>query len=75
MKKAEIIPVIAGAAGMIKKTITENLNITTNELQVEAVRQRFSEDFKKSPWNEAMTTKFHIWFMNHDSLPKRKWTF
>ena len=43
MKKAEILPVIVGATGMIKKTLTEHLNITprnitTNELQVEAVR-------------------------------------
>ena len=43
MKKAEIVPVIVGASGMIKKTLTECSkiimgNITTNELQVEAVK-------------------------------------
>ena len=48
---------------MIKKTLNEYLkiipgNITTNELQVEAVK-KFSEDSEKSPWNEAMGTKFH----------------
>ena len=42
LKKAEIVPVIIGATGMIKKTLTEYLkiilgNIITNELQVEAV--------------------------------------
>ena len=42
MKKAEIIPVIVGATGMRKKTLNEYLkiipgNITTKELQVEAV--------------------------------------
>ena len=41
-KKAEIVPVIVGATGMIEKTLTEYLktipgNITTNKLQVEAV--------------------------------------
>ena len=43
LKKAEILPVIVGATGMIKKMLTWYLkiipgNITTNELQVEAVR-------------------------------------
>ena len=43
MKKAEIVPVMVGATGMIKKTLTEYLkiipgNITPNELQVEALR-------------------------------------
>ena len=43
MKKAEIIPVVVGDTGMIKKTLTESLkiilgNIAPNELQVEAVR-------------------------------------
>jgi len=43
LKKAEMIPVIDGATGMIKKTLPEYLeiipgNITTHELQVEAVR-------------------------------------
>ena len=43
LKKAEIVPVIVGATGMMKKTFTEYLkiipgNITTNDLQVEAVR-------------------------------------
>uniref|UniRef100_A0A8C4QGM7 C2H2-type domain-containing protein n=1 Tax=Eptatretus burgeri TaxID=7764 RepID=A0A8C4QGM7_EPTBU len=43
LKKAEILPVIVGASGMINKTLTEYLkiipgNITTNGLQVEAVR-------------------------------------
>ena len=38
LKKAEIVPVIVGALGMMKKTIHEYLkiipgNITTNELQ------------------------------------------
>ena len=43
MKKAEIVPVIVGATGMRKKTLTEYLkiipgNTNTNELQVEALR-------------------------------------
>ena len=43
LKKAEIVPGIAGAVGLIKKTLTECLkiipgNITPNELQVEALR-------------------------------------
>ena len=43
LKKAEIVPVIAGATGIIKETLTEYLkiipgNITTNELQLEALR-------------------------------------
>ena len=43
LKRAEIIPVIVGATGMITKTLTKYLkiiprNIGTNELQVEAVR-------------------------------------
>ena len=43
LKKVEIVPVIVGATGMRKKTLTEYLkiipgNITTNKLQVEAVR-------------------------------------
>ena len=43
LKKVEIIPVVVGDTGMIKKTLTESLkiipgNITTNEVQVEAVR-------------------------------------
>ena len=52
LKKAEIIPVIVGATGMMKKTLTEDLkiifgNITPNEQQVEAIRD-FSEDSEKS---------------------------
>ena len=43
MKKAEIVAVIVGATGMMTKTLTEHLKIipgiiTTNELQVEAIR-------------------------------------
>ena len=63
LKKAEIVPVIVGAKRMIKKTLTEYLktilgNITTNELQSGGC-QKFSEDIKKSPWNEAMRMKLH----------------
>ena len=43
LKKLEIVPVIVGAAGMMKETLPEYLkiipgNITINELQVEAVK-------------------------------------
>ena len=43
LKKAEIVSVIVGAPGMIKKTLPECLkiipgNITPNKVQVEAVR-------------------------------------
>ena len=43
LKKAEIVPAVVGATGMMKKSLTEYLkiipgNITTNKLQVEAVR-------------------------------------
>ena len=43
LKKDKIIPVIVGATGMMKKTLTEHYkiipgNIIPNELQVEAVR-------------------------------------
>ena len=43
LKKTEIVPMIVGATGMIKKTLHEYLkiilgNITPNKLQVEAVR-------------------------------------
>jgi len=43
LKKAEIISVIIGAAGTRKKTLSDDLkiipgNITTNKLQLEAVR-------------------------------------
>ena len=63
LKKAEIVPVIFGAAGMIKKTFIKYLktilgNITTNELQVEAVRGSV-KILKRALWNEATRRKFH----------------
>ena len=43
LKNANVVPLIAGSTGMMKKNLAEILktipwNITTNELQLEAVR-------------------------------------
>ena len=38
LKKTEIVPVMVGAPGMMKKTLTDYLEIIPNEVQVEAVR-------------------------------------
>ena len=57
LKKAEIVPVIVGAIGMMKKTLTEYLR--NYKRATSGGCQRFSEDLEKSPWNEAMRTKLN----------------
>ena len=80
LTKAEIVPVIVGATGMIKKPLTENLkiilgNITTNELQVEAVRGSV-KILKRALGTRLRERSFTVWFRNHDPFPKnRRWTF
>ena len=79
-KKAEIVPVIVGATGMIKETLTEYLkiipgNITPNELHVEAVRGSV-KILKRALGTKLWERSFTVWFMNHDPLPKnRRWRF
>ena len=63
LKKAEVVPVIVEATGMMKKTLTEYLkiipgNITTNEWQVEAVRDSM-KILKRALCNEATRTKLY----------------
>ena len=76
LKKDEIIPVVVEATGMIMKTLTEYLkiilgNITTNKLQVEAVRGSV-KNLKRALGTRLHERSFTIWFMNHDPLPKNR---
>ena len=59
LKKAEIVPVIVRATGMMKKTLTECLKIIPNKRATSGGCQRFNEDSEKSPWNEAMRAELH----------------
>ena len=76
LKKAEIVPVIVRATGMMKKTLTGYLVLKNHSREYHYKRatsgdcQRFREDSEKSAWNETMRTKFHS--LVHESLSFNK---
>ena len=73
LKNAKVVPVMVGAMGMTTKNLTEILkfipgNITTNELQLEAVRG--SVTILLLAQNLRTKKNFTAWSRNRDPLPK-----
>ena len=74
LKNAKVVPVMVGTTTMMTNHLTEILktipgNITTNELQLEAVWGSV-RILKRALDTKLRTKNFTAWSMNRDPLPK-----